>query len=68
MELVYRERQKFGRFYYRFPNGEARTETERVDGGAGRSSPGECPSKPDPDSDGWYMGAYLKREPPWHPG
>ncbi|CAK9064236.1 unnamed protein product [Durusdinium trenchii] len=26
MELVYRERQKFGRFYYRFPNGEAGTD------------------------------------------
>lgn len=26
METVYKERQKFGRFYYRFPNGEAGTD------------------------------------------
>ena len=26
MKQVFRERQKFGRFYYRFPNGEAGTD------------------------------------------
>eukprot|EP00967_Tisochrysis_lutea_P088015 scaffold124639_cov31-Tisochrysis_lutea.AAC.3 len=26
MEKVFKERQKFGRFYYRFPNGEAGTD------------------------------------------
>ena len=34
METVFQERQSFGRFYYRFPNGEAGTDVWALRQGA----------------------------------